>query len=292
MTAQSRAASRSLATVTDAPVTPKPQVPERIVKKEDGQKVAIHTTILLNRNPILTRTPTAFEKAYYAYQAKIERALHNPLPYDFYFKPGTQLELQFDKEEEERERLAFGKSATPSPRVKTEEELRATDEDNADALAALESQQQEDSVKLLPREHESDRTGDVKSLNRQGQRNVYLLVQAKDEAGKKSWMFPHAPVNTRENLFENVQNHLRSPFGIGMDTWVASKKPIGVHRTSSAAKTKENDAFFFYKAHILAGQVRPDGKNVLDFAWLTKEEIKIRVDQSYWDSVKDMISDF
>lgn len=203
MTAQSRAASRSLATVSDAPstVTAKTPVPQLIVKKEDGQKVAIHTAILLNRNPILTRTPTAFENAYYAYQARIDRALHNPLPYDFYFKPGTQLELQFDKEEEERERAAFGKSATPSPRVKTEEELRASDEDNAE-MAALESQQQEEEFKPLPREHESDRTGDVKSLDRQGQRNVYLLVQVKDEAGKAGWRFPHAPVNTRENLFE------------------------------------------------------------------------------------------
>lgn len=184
--------------------------PQRIVKKEDGQRVAIHTAILLNRNPILTRTPTAFESAYYAYQARIERALHNPLPYDFYFKPGTQLELQFDKEEEERERAAFGRSATPSPRVKTEEELRAADEDGADALAALESQQQEEGVKPLPREHESDRKNDVKSLDRQGQRNVYLLVQV-NEAGKKSWRFPHVPVTTRENLFE-VRSILLLPY--------------------------------------------------------------------------------
>ncbi|KAI0818805.1 39S mitochondrial ribosomal protein L46-domain-containing protein [Irpex lacteus] len=293
--AQLRAASRSLATVSDAPstVTAKTPVPQRIVKKEDGQKVAIHTAILLNRNPILTRTPTAFENAYYAYQARIDRALHNPLPYDFYFKPGTQLELQFDKEEEERERAAFGKSATPSPRVKTEEELRASDEDNAE-MAALESQQQEEEFKPLPREHESDRTGEVKSLDRQGQRNVYLLVQVKDETGKMSWRFPHAPVNTRENLFESVQNYLKSPFGIGMDTWVVSRNPIGVHRAQSAAKSAEKvqDAFFFYKAHILAGQARPDGKNVLDIAWLTKEEIQTRVEPSYWDGVKDMISDF
>ena len=75
------------------------------------------------------------------------------------------------------------------------------DEDGADALVALESQQQEEGVKLLPREHESDRKKDVKSLDRQGQRNVYLLVQV-NEAGKKSWRFPHVPVTTRENLFE------------------------------------------------------------------------------------------
>lgn len=42
----------------------------------------------------------------------------------------------------------------------------------------------------------------------------------------------------------------------------------------------------------MAGQVRPDGKTILDFAWLTKEEIEPRVDQQYWSGIKDMLSDF
>lgn len=42
----------------------------------------------------------------------------------------------------------------------------------------------------------------------------------------------------------------------------------------------------------MAGQVQPDGKNVSDFAWLTKLEIRKRVDPKYWDATKDMLSDF
>jgi large subunit ribosomal protein L46 len=41
----------------------------------------------------------------------------------------------------------------------------------------------------------------------------------------------------------------------------------------------------------MAGQVRP-GKSVTDFAWLTKKEISKRVDEQYWDGIKDMLSDF
>lgn len=48
---------------------------------------------------------------------------------------------------------------------------------------------------------------------------------------------------------------------------------------------------FFYKAHIMAGQVRP-AANIQDFAWLTKQEIERRVDREYWENVKDMLSDF
>lgn len=49
---------------------------------------------------------------------------------------------------------------------------------------------------------------------------------------------------------------------------------------------------FFYKAHILAGQVQVDGKSVKDFAWLTKEEVGEKVEKDYWHVVKDILSDF
>lgn len=42
----------------------------------------------------------------------------------------------------------------------------------------------------------------------------------------------------------------------------------------------------------MAGQVRPDGANVLDFAWLTKQEMKYRMDESDWSTVEDILSDF
>jgi len=48
---------------------------------------------------------------------------------------------------------------------------------------------------------------------------------------------------------------------------------------------------FFFKAHILAGQVHPIKKYIKNFAWLTKEEIKPRVDKHYWEGIKDILSD-
>jgi len=48
---------------------------------------------------------------------------------------------------------------------------------------------------------------------------------------------------------------------------------------------------FFYKMHILAGQVEPSGPFAIDFAWLTKEEIKGCVEREYWHGVKDVLSD-
>jgi large subunit ribosomal protein L46 len=41
----------------------------------------------------------------------------------------------------------------------------------------------------------------------------------------------------------------------------------------------------------MAGQVRP-AEGIQDFAWLTKQEIEEQVDGQYWESIKDMLSDF
>lgn len=42
----------------------------------------------------------------------------------------------------------------------------------------------------------------------------------------------------------------------------------------------------------MAGQVQTEGKNIKDFAWLTKQEIEGRVSSHYWLGVKDVLSDF
>jgi large subunit ribosomal protein L46 len=45
------------------------------------------------------------------------------------------------------------------------------------------------------------------------------------------------------------------------------------------------------KAHIFAGQVKVDQKEIVDFAWVTKQEMKDFVSNDYYDAVKDMLSE-
>ncbi|KAF8197400.1 50S ribosomal subunit L30 [Pholiota molesta] len=216
----------------------------------------ISTAIVLNRAPILTRTPTPFELAYYSYQARIRRALHNPFPYDFYFKQGTLIETRFNLEERKRERLAFGPAFLPKE----------------DQLA----QQEGEGEILMPRTHPSDTSGDVKSLDRRGQRVGEW---------KNVWRFPQGDVE--KGLF--LHQAAKKIFMLNVVTkwnWVVGKAPIGVYKppqsppTEGAQQTPRYRIVFFYKAHIMA-----------DFAWLTKEEIETRVDQHYWDGIKDILSD-
>lgn len=135
----------------------------------------IITSVLLNRSPILTAPPTPFEQAYHSYQARIARALSNPFPREFYFKKGAIAERQFLLEESEREREAFGEGFGKA-------QLEDLEEDKTGAVGQTED------VVALPREHESDRTGDVKNLNRKGDRNLYLLVHSPE-----GWRLPQGP---------------------------------------------------------------------------------------------------
>jgi large subunit ribosomal protein L46 len=164
----------------------------RRLATEVAPRPNLHTAVILNRSPILTRSPTSFERAYYAYQARIQRALHNPFPHDFYFKPGSLLESKFNLEERKRDRKAFGPGfgadhpLAPGAGV-TAQDLKKFGRDEDETPA--------------PRLHASDVNGDVKSLDRKGQRNLYLLVQQKtDEAVE--WKFPETAVSDNELLHE------------------------------------------------------------------------------------------
>jgi large subunit ribosomal protein L46 len=200
-------------------------------------KPHISTAIVLNRSPILTRTPLLFEKAFYSYQQRIRRALHNPFPYEFYFKQGTLLETRFTLEERKRERRAFGPGFLEKEDIS--EEKRAAD------IAAVEqlAQQEGEGEELMPRKHPTDESGDVTSLDRAGTRNLYLLLQTK-ENGKHVWRFPQGdvqkgqflhqvrfsinPLNVFQIPVQAALHDLYAECGDQMDTWIVGKTPIGV----------------------------------------------------------------
>ncbi|KAF9532417.1 50S ribosomal subunit L30 [Crepidotus variabilis] len=266
-----------------------PNIPPQATRPKKTVKAQISTAILLNRSPTITRTPGQFERAYFAYEQRLRRALHNPFPYDFYFKQGTLLETRFNLEERKREKLAFGPGFLEKENIS--EEKRAAD------IAAVETlaQQEGEGEELMPRSHSADEAADVKSLDRAGTRNLYLLLQTLED-GKDVWRFPQGEVENSQFLHQAALSDLYAECGDQMDAWIVGKAPIGVYQPSQDAKsvTSQNTPeryIFFYKAHIMAGQIHPAKESVKDFAWLTKEEIEPRVDRHYWEGVKDILSD-
>ncbi|KAG8709237.1 54S ribosomal protein L17 mitochondrial [Ceratobasidium sp. 395] len=228
----------------------------------------ITAAVLLNRSPILTTSPTPFEEAYHNYQARIARALSNPFPREFYFKRGAIAERQFLTEESTREKEAFGEGFG-------ETQLADLEEEKTGAIGQTED------VAALSREHESDRKGDVKNLNRKGDRNLYLLVKATE-----GWRLPQGPAERGATLHTTALRELHSECGPDMDTWVVGRHPIGAHEPNRSG----TGTILFFKAHIFAGQAKPNGKSVQDFAWLTAEEIREKVTPEYWTTIRDMLS--
>ncbi|RDB21361.1 54S ribosomal protein L17, mitochondrial [Hypsizygus marmoreus] len=279
---------RSLATETTSEPSSSALIPP--VRTKRLPRAQISASVILNRSPIITRTPTLFERAYYAYQARIRRALHNPFPFDFYFKQGSLLETQFSMEEKKRERRAFG------PKFNKEEEFVSKEKAAADKAAADQLALQEgETEELMPRVHVADTNRDLKSLDRKGKRNIYILLQTKQDS-KYIWRFPQGGVEKGELLHQAAQRDLYSECGENMDTWIVSRNPIGVYNESPldplSSEPKPEKITFFFKAHIMAGQAKPNEEIISDFAWLTKQEIEQRVEKDYWEGVKDMLSDY
>lgn len=109
-------------------------------------------------------------------------------------------------EEREREKIAFGPTFVPK------EDLS---EDKAAANKAAVEQialQEGAGESMMPREHPSDVKGDVRSLDRKGSRNIYLLLLVK-EGEKEVWRFPQGTLEKGELLHQVAFFHLRTPWG-------------------------------------------------------------------------------
>ncbi|KAG8816331.1 54S ribosomal protein L17 mitochondrial [Serendipita sp. 401] len=254
----------------------------------DGNTRIVAATIL-NRAPILTPTLEPFEEAYYDYQARLARAISTPLPTDAYFKPGSLLERRYALEERQREKAAFGQDFTPTIGLSVEE----TDKSGGKSLADQLEEEASLEEKPMPRRHRADEENDVKSLDRAGERNLYLLV--KKPRKTNAWQFPQGGIEREEALHQAALRELKEECGPNMDVWIVGRQPVGhygyAYPKDGKIENFDNAKVYFFKGHILAGQCKPDGKEITDFAWLTKQEIQKYVEPHYWEAVKDMLSD-
>ena len=162
----------------------------------------ILTSTILNRSPILTRTPDPFEDAYYAYQRRLYRALSQTLPANVYFKPGSLLQRRVAIEELAREKEAFGEDWEPLRGLRVEEDDVAGSEGGigTKSFAQQMAEEAELDEKPQPRVHRVDVEGDVKSLDRLGERNLYLIVKQ-----DSVWTFPTGSAETKQVPLHKVR---------------------------------------------------------------------------------------
>ncbi|GAA5978558.1 hypothetical protein JCM5350_003140 [Sporobolomyces pararoseus] len=233
---------------------------------------------LLSRPPLVLPSLSPFERSYYAYQRKIHRALSKPLETStgWFFKKGSTAEksfVQFDKKVEKE--------------TGTEDDMRPFE---------MAREEVEGASEVMEKETAADKSGDVKSLERKADRTVYLLLKKK--RSEHAWQFPQGGVEGDESLVEAARRELAEETGPNMDVWTVGRVPAGAYSYPFPAEHikknpgKDSARVFFMPMRVVRGQAVPNQKEgLIDFAWLTKEEIKEKVDEKYWQAVEPMLSD-
>ncbi|BGP28238.1 hypothetical protein JCM10295v2_007225 [Rhodotorula toruloides] len=236
---------------------------------------------LLSRPPLILPPLSPLERSYYSYQRRIHRALAKPtsVSQQWFFKKGTQAEKSF---------VEFEK------RVAKEEEQGDLEQLRAFEMAAEEVEGAPD---FAVRETETDKKGDVTSLERKADRTLYLLL--KKDRREHAWQFPQGGVEGEESLIEAAKRELHEETGVNVDVWPSGRVPAGAYTYAFSAEHKkkhpehEGAKVFFMPMRIIRGQVEPNKQEgIVDFAWLTKEEVKEKVSPEYWAAIEPMLSDY
>ncbi|KAK2591225.1 hypothetical protein QQS21_011090 [Conoideocrella luteorostrata] len=271
----------------------------------------VRSGIILTRPPLLTRKLHPFENAFFFYQKRLEERLNTPFITNIYFKPDTARQLDWNLKVEEREGTAAkdigtynGKSSRAwNDELKVGDELSSQESVLNSLLKDAEARVSDDAEVIAPedvvpverpmeRASEADKKGDVKRLDRQLERTLYLVVKGKD-----AWGFPADRVAKDENLHEAAQRVLDQAAGVNMNTWVVGRVPVAhvvkppVHGADGSVQTRGQKTFFL-KGRIMAGQadLKDNPFGYTDFKWLTREELEKELSPEYFRGVRNMMS--
>ena len=173
----------------------------------------LRAAMLLHRAPLLTPPPTPFEQSYYTYTSRLRLVLSNPPPLDFYYKKGSLNERRFQRAQWVREKEALGERLAGKRidvgDIPAEEEV------------TLEQRTEEDSRPSSSSSSSEGRT----AVERVGAGHVYLFVKDKRT---NAWGLPTGALEGKEALHEAAVRSVTEGLGKGMDTWLVTRKPIGL----------------------------------------------------------------
>jgi large subunit ribosomal protein L46 len=177
----------------------------------------VKSGILLSRPPLITKTLTPFEKAFYFYQKRLNERLAMPFTRYFYFKKDTPADNDWKRKAKERNGSAARELGGYQPYGKLgwNDELLVGDEVSEpkvmvealvkDAVMTVEGEEiltpeqiEAHVERPMERYTEADKTRDKKRLDRKLARTLYLLVKGK--TGR--WELPSGTLVGKENLHQ------------------------------------------------------------------------------------------
>ncbi|KAJ3580021.1 hypothetical protein NPX13_g544 [Xylaria arbuscula] len=273
----------------------------------------IRSGVILTRAPLITRALTPFENSFFFYQKRLNERLVLPFRHTFYFKKDTAADLDWRIKFEERgsiaakelgryyaqgrnawnDELLVGSTLSNEERVREillkDAELRVTEDGEEappDEVVPVE--------RPMDRITEADKKNDIRRLDRALDRTLYLIVQRTDG----QWQFPTEDVPTDEHLQETAARALEQSAGVNMNTWMVGRVPVAhfVRQPEFSEDTslkQRGEKTFFLKGRIMAGQadLKDNKMGLKDFNWLTKDELRAKLDKDYFNAVRNMMAD-
>lgn len=99
-------------------------------------------------------------------------------------------------------------------------------------------------------------------------------------------------------MTQTAARALQLAAGVNMNTWMVGRVPVA-HLVKQPEFNEDTSLrqpgvkTFFLKGRIMAGQADLKGNKMglKDFNWLTKEELKAKLDEDYFNAVKNMMAD-
>jgi len=242
---------------------------------------------------MLTPTLHPFEESFYFYQRRLDKRLALPFTRYFYFKKGTPTDLEWKRKQKEHadSYTGFGKEGWKDELLVGDDRYKEAGTYERLVKTTVTGEEGLEEAGIMERETEADRKKNRKSLDRAGEKTLYLLVK-KD---KGRWSFPEARLVGKENLKQAAIRTLEEAAGSNMNTWFVGNVPIGhyVEKYKPGHTDGENvgKKVFFMKARIMAGQanLKNNKLGLEDFLWLSKREIDRVAGRHYYKAVEHML---
>ncbi|XP_029647822.1 39S ribosomal protein L46, mitochondrial isoform X3 [Octopus sinensis] len=229
----------------------------------------LFSAICLERLPTLSTTSSEFEQNY-GKMLKTEEVEKSSL---------SDHELRFKEDEKILKTQKEG--------VKEEEETaRKTTAEFEDLWEA-----EFNSFQFPSQLTEADKKGDTRSLQRKCDAKLILL--AKQKLGSKEfWILPQGVHQQGESMRETAERVLRELCGEEINGIFLGNAPCGFYKYKYPPNHENVGAkVFFFRAHHRTGNVSSKSEDLIDFSWLTKQEIADKTPSEYFKAIDQFIVD-
>jgi len=185
--------------------------------------------------------------------------------------------------------------------VKEEEVIEQVEEPikTSKAKESQEAQKKGSQRVLYPRITPDDISNNRRSLYRQLDKTLYLIVKKEQD---QKWHFPQGVFQYEKDgvsLRKTAKRFLGEECGKNLDAWFVGNGPMGYWTYPNKSYTYSRDLndkydltkVFYFKAQYLFGPVKLNRKSgLVDFVWVTRDELKeYLTDSQHYNYVREFL---